>query len=194
VWDLGQVLVDVDFDRFLQPIAAELRVSVEALRAVAVDGPDKGFLDRGRLAPTAFAERVQAAVGRPGRLEAAVFLRYWASIFEARPGAARWLPKLGRTHEQWLLSDTDPVHFLRCHHDVPWLQGLDRFVLSYQTGRLKVDPGAFDEFADEVARRDVLFWDDRADNVAAARSAGLKAHVFTTWAAWEAEFGGALSA
>ncbi len=179
VFDLGNVLVDVDFERWVAgAVAAGL---AEDVARAAPSTPPKHDLDRGRLSPRAFLG------GLAGDADVEALLKSWTAIFTPRPAAARALAELRAAgRELWMLSDTDPAHFARVLDDHPWLRGFDRYLLSFERGRVKADPGAFDELAAVVAAgRPVVFWDDRADLVAAARAAGVDARLFTTWDTWE---------
>ena len=75
----------------------------------------------------------------------------------------------------------DTVH-LAMEREFPWLSSLDVLVWSYQLGIAKPDPAIY-RFALEkldVAPAECLFIDDRAANVAIAKSLGMKAFAFTT--------------
>jgi len=179
VFDLGEVLVDVDFGRFARAAAKlDPALDVPSIQA-ACRGPAKAALDRGQLSPRGFLRQL------PTTADPDALLPLWTDIFTARPAAAAALAALG-DYERWMLSDTDPAHFLRVLNDHPYLRGFDRYLLSYDRGLLKGDAGSFDPLVaklEEGAR--VLFWDDREDLVAAARSEGIDARLFTTWQAWE---------
>jgi FMN phosphatase YigB (HAD superfamily) len=181
VWDLGGVLVDVDFERFVRAVlATDPGADAAFLRSVPAL-PLKADLDRGRVAPAAFADAVLAGSG--ARIGRDGFLAAWADIFTPRPEAVAWLEASRATHELWLLSDTDPVHIARVDRDWPTGDLWSRRLLSFEQGRIKIDPGAFEPLAEQVRRgRAVRFFDDREDNVEAARAAGVPALVFTDWA------------
>ncbi|MFJ8165757.1 HAD family hydrolase [Streptomyces sp. NPDC096136] len=71
------------------------------------------------------------------------------------------------------------AHYER-HH--PWLAHFRVRALSCRIGRAKPEPAAYAWCLRElgVAGDDVLFVDDRAENVRAARALGLHGHVFTS--------------
>lgn len=177
VLDLGNVLVDVDFGRFAARFAGAR--SVEAILAECRDGPRKLAHDRGEIAPRVFVREVAAWLGAPPEAVAAA----WSDIFRPTAGAAERVAALAGRCELWLCSDTDPLHFARVLDDHPVVRRFDRYLLSYARGLLKRDPGAFAPVAAEAATgRPVLFVDDVAANVEAARAAGVPAVVFTAWA------------
>lgn len=182
VWDLGGVLVDVDFGRFTRRVLALEAGDARALGRVP-SMPAKAALDRGEVSPQQFAQTVLAEAGLA--MDVSTFLDCWADIFTVRPAAERWLGATSKTHEQWLLSDTDPVHIARVDRDWPRMATFSRRILSFEAGRIKIDAGAFAPLAEQVAAgREVRFFDDREDNIAAAHAAGVPAFLFTTWDAW----------
>jgi putative hydrolase of the HAD superfamily len=63
----------------------------------------------------------------------------------------------------------------------PWMRNLDLLAFSGKIKAAKPDPAAFDHCvtALRAAPEDFLFIDDRAENVRAARAAGMTGHVFT---------------
>lgn len=70
----------------------------------------------------------------------------------------------------------------------PWLQGFDHRTFSHHLGTAKPDPVIYRHAAEGlgVAPAHVLFIDDREDNIAAARAAGMQAIRYTDHAAFEA--------
>ena len=63
----------------------------------------------------------------------------------------------------------------------PWLHRLDPLLLSGRIGLAKPDPRLFEHALAALAlpAGEVLFVDDRDENVAAAESVGMAGHVFT---------------
>jgi putative hydrolase of the HAD superfamily len=81
-----------------------------------------------------------------------------------------------------LLSNIPPelaAHY-EARHD-SWLSGFEVRGFSCRIGHAKPEPGAYEWClrALGTAPADVLFVDDREDNVAAARAAGLRGLLFT---------------
>jgi len=185
VFDLGGVLVDVDFERFVQAVLArDPSAEPAALRAFCA-GPRKLGLDKGRVTPLAFlAALVQELAPSAGPADS--LLHAWTDIFLPVPRTAEVLASLSPRSELWLLSDTDPAHFAWILDHFPCVRGFDRFLLSYARGMVKGEPGAFAPLVEQVhAGRRVRFYDDRPDNVAAARAVGLDARLFEGWDSWE---------
>ena len=69
-----------------------------------------------------------------------------------------------------------------------FLDPFERVVFSYESGLLKPEPGIYEAAIGGlgVAPQDALFLDDRPENVAGARAAGLEAEVFQSWEEFQA--------
>lgn len=178
VFDLGRVLIDVDFERFVVALG-NTEAERAALRAFA-ESDDKYACDRGQIAPRELAQR---AIARTNiNTNEHTFLSAWTNIFQARDAARRAIYALRERTELWMLSDTDPLHFHRGLDDFDYVRAFDRYVLSYVEGRLKRDPGAFEPLAKRVQQgQRVAFFDDIEDHVERARAHGVEAHHFTSW-------------
>ncbi len=181
VFDLGNVILDVDFDRFARRVVVGTERSAQEAMAAFSGGPLKEALDRGQISPAAFAAQVRAWLGPAAPSEQEV-LGAWCDIFALKADAREALDRCQRDHEVWLLSDTDPAHFESVLARFP-LEGFDRVLVSYLTGRLKRDPGGFEPLAEVVrSGRRVIFFDDLEVNVAAACAAGVDGVLFVDWA------------
>ncbi len=181
VLDLGNVLVDVDFDRFARRVAGDSDATVEEVLAATSRGPLKRELDRGKISPRAFAEAIAEELALS--LSPAELLRAWQDIFDWRHDADAFIGACSDGPSLWLFSDTDPSHFVWCMNRFPRIRLMERFFLSFDRGMLKRDPGAFAELAtlrDEAGLR-LAFVDDRPANVAAARAAKIEAHRLHGW-------------
>jgi HAD superfamily hydrolase (TIGR01509 family) len=85
-----------------------------------------------------------------------------------------------------VFSNTSSAHWRYCTSRFPFLLSVfDRHALSFQIGAMKPSPAICQKATEiaGVAPQDILFFDDRPDNVAAAKSAGWDAVLFTSPAA-----------
>lgn len=108
-------------------------------------------------------------------------LASWTSVDERMVGLVEELAGQGR--RLGILSNiiADLVPIFEGAHD-RWLRLIDTRVYSCEIGVAKPDRRAYAICAERLGVRpgDVLFFDDRAENVEAARAAGMKAEVFTS--------------
>jgi putative hydrolase of the HAD superfamily len=176
VFDLGEVLVPSR--QVLPALAAELGVTPDRLA-----GPywaDRRPYDLGAPA-SAYWTGVLDGLGRAaepeliGRLEA-LDARKWSELPQP---AADLLDALSGTR-LGVLSNA-PTALADAVRAASWSAAFDVLVFSADLGLAKPDPEIFAR-ADALygtAAREVVFFDDRPDNVAAARAHGWAAHLWT---------------
>ncbi|WP_341229899.1 HAD family phosphatase [Nocardioides salarius] len=181
VWDLGNVLVDWDASRAIAAGVGE----AEAARFLAADdfdfraynhGPDSG-LDW----DTAEAE---VARSHPHWLEhcRAYRAHFPASLVGEVPGTADLVRALHAAGvPQWGLTNWSHELYPHAPRMFEVLGLLDDVVVSGTEGLAKPDPRVYELLVARTGRplADLVFVDDRADNVEAARALGMAGLVFT---------------
>jgi putative hydrolase of the HAD superfamily len=187
IFDLGKVVFDYSFDETLSAWAAEANLTVGELTSrFKWDGTYERY-ERGELALEHFHRRVSEQIGFEipfDRFEGA-----WTRLFRAEIPGIRDL--LGRLREQYrlvALSNTNYDHarvWRRLFPEV--LIHFESIFASHEIGARKPDPRAFQIVLDHLGMKsgEVVFIDDYADNVAAARQMGLKAFLFENTARLE---------
>lgn len=167
-FDLGGVVVDVDFT-----VLARLgpRDVVERAFFAGADGRRHDRLTVGALSGAAWAAEVAADLG----VAVDVIEQTWASVVRFSPGGLALLAEVAAQAPIAIWSNTDPVHWsvlsssLQLAHDV---------APSFAIQAMKPQPAYFARaLARLPADAEVFFVDDRADNVEAARAAGVSAQV-----------------
>jgi putative hydrolase of the HAD superfamily len=167
--DLGGVLVDVDRGR----LPALLGAATEAIEEAFFGGSLHDDVSTGVVDGEAFIAEAARRLGAPApRVRAA-----WEAFIEVSPGALDVVRTLPVPAVPW--TNTDPVHFAKLGRGLPSLCAAPARGTSYELGAMK-PAAAF--YALALARLGaepggVLFLDDRADNVAAARALGVDARV-----------------
>ncbi len=181
VFDLGRVLVGLDFGRGLigRLAGGSAEVTDEALRRALAD-PLFADFSTGRIPPEEFHRRMEARFQLGLGFEE--FCRQWCDIFLPAPGMEALVRELaGRRVPLGLLSDTDPLHWAFELAECPWLALIPKPTLSFEIGLLKPEPECY-----RLAARNTgapvercLFVDDLARNVEGARAVGMQALRFT---------------
>ncbi|TSA14804.1 MAG: hypothetical protein D4R74_07615 [Betaproteobacteria bacterium] len=177
IFDLGGVLVSVDFMRACKRLEAVGGAKAAVIHEVIVNGPDKQAFDTGRLSPQAFAQRFCAAIGVS--LPYADFAEIWCDIFAEQREVTGLLDAIAAQADLMLLSNTDPLHigYVLEHYD--FLPKFGRLILSYEVGHAKPAPQIFERALALVAPgTSVIYFDDVAEFVLAARSCSLAAEQF----------------
>jgi len=182
IFDLGNVLLDLAFGRFVQSAALISSRDARDIRERYIDGAPKGELERGHLSGAEFLREMAEWLGWPfGEIDSLETI--WCDVFDRVPEAEIQIERFAHHHHLWLLSDTNELHWRYLKKQFAILKPFARYLLSYQNGVLKSDPGAFDDLVEAAGRPGdrILFFDDIPQNVEAARQAGLNAHLFVTW-------------
>jgi putative hydrolase of the HAD superfamily len=142
--------------------------------------------DRGDLTPIEYWTTVVDAQPAPDQLSALMEIdsHSWTqpnlATLEAVKAAAESGVRLA------ILSNApDPP--ARAIESMDWLSGFERIFFSCDLRRTKPDPEIFHIVVDELdaAPQDIVFVDDRIENVESARSEGLRALHFTGAAEWD---------
>jgi putative hydrolase of the HAD superfamily len=90
--------------------------------------------------------------------------------------------RLADRYPLYLLSNTNPLHFHYIKEHYPLLRHFRRFILSYEVGSRKPEPGIFQALIREMGLppERCLFLDDKLPFVEAARDHGLVAWHFVS--------------
>lgn len=176
IFDLGRVLVDVDFSLFLNGLYENVQDEADLKDFSQVTHcPLWQRYNRGELSPVQF----YAAFCSEYKISIAydVFADLWCSIFSAKADMLALAEELQRRIPVGLLSDTDPLHWLHVQASYPIIAGISRPTLSYQVGALKPHPRIYEAAAANVgaAMGHCFFIDDLAVNVQGALDAGMQA-------------------
>jgi HAD superfamily hydrolase (TIGR01509 family) len=87
------------------------------------------------------------------------------------------LARIPRRYRRVLLSNSNPLHWPRVLDEMGLGNAFDNHFVSHLTGRVKPDPDAFVQVLESLGCHpaQVLFFDDNALNVEAARRLGMHA-------------------
>ena len=178
-FDLGNVLIRVDHFRFCRRLAALAHLTPQEVYAqVFESGLEPGY-DTGRITSREFYQRVTAHFGVA--LSFARFRDLWCDLFDPMEGIEKLVQRVASSFPLYLLSNTNSMHFdyLKGRFE-PLLRPFRAFVLSYEVGSRKPEPGIYQSLIRQVGRppEEILFLDDKAPFVEAARDQGLTAWQF----------------
>jgi glucose-1-phosphatase len=177
IFDLGGVLVSVDFMRACARLESAGGAPAADIWGAIANGADKAAFDAGRLGPQEFAARFCAAIGL--RLPYTRFAEIWCDIFDEQREVTGLLDEIGEQADLLLLSNTDPLHIAYLRGRYGFLGKFRRLVLSYEVGYAKPSPQIFQRaFGLCAAGSRKIYIDDVAEYVAAARASGLPAEQY----------------
>lgn len=177
LFDLGGVLIDVDFDRVLRAWAPRSRLSLPQLRVAF--GPDAAYRrhERGEISAADYFQHLRALL----QIDAddGFMAQGWNDIFVGEIPAALALVAAARLHLPChALSNTNATHMAAwCTRYPAVAQACEQVFVSHRIGLRKPEPAAFAHVTSAlgVPPGAVLFFDDAPENVQGARAAGLQA-------------------
>jgi len=104
-----------------------------------------------------------------------------ASWLHANPAAVDSATRAGRRGYRLAILSNAPVEVAHAIDRAPWLAGFEPRVFSCRLRLSKPDPAVYHKILDHLAAppEEIVFFDDRAENVVAAGAVGIRAHLFT---------------
>jgi glucose-1-phosphatase len=185
IFDLGGVLIELDFDGAVRSAARRLKLPAEEVHRRVFGGGDfygphglacMADYECGRMTDAEFHHHVESRLERPLPFDA--FYRLWNAIFgkQLTPNVKLARALLRRADlKVGILSNTNALHCRFLRKRLPVFNEFEYRFLSHEIGCRKPDPAAFRHALRDmgVAPRQAVFIDDSAPNIAAARKVGL---------------------
>ncbi len=177
LFDLGRVVLDIDFNKVVTTWAAH--AGCEPAQLTVRFSPDDAWRrhERGKISDAEFFEGLRGSLGIA--ISDAQFLEGWNAIFTGEmQGIADMLARAGQRLPLYAFSNTNSAHvahFSRAYADV--LGHFREIYLSSSIGLRKPEAAAYDHVvkAIGVPACRIVFFDDSADNIEGARARGLAA-------------------
>jgi HAD superfamily hydrolase (TIGR01493 family) len=179
LFDLGRVLVDFDMAECEAILTSRSILEHDELMRVLWDTGWARQYERGEVSAGEFYRFVEREAELS--MDYDEFMKCWTEIFDPIPILPdHVLPALAKAYPMTLVSNTNQAHadYVRENYDV--LPFFDNHIFSYQVGALKPDCKMF-ERAIEVTGfppGNLLFVDDRSENIESAEELGLHTHWF----------------
>jgi len=179
IFDLGGVIVPLDFPHACQEISAYTPHSPEEIRRRLAASDLYSRAELGTLGPDDFRSALSSLLDLTA--DETEFRRAWCSVFPARTLIEdELIEQLHRSYRILLLSNTNVIHFEWIREKYPILRHFDGLVLSYEVGHMKPAPEIYREAVRMAGCRpeECFFTDDIAAYVEGARAYGIDAVVF----------------
>lgn len=178
VFDLGKVLLDFDYRIAVERFASHSDQSADQILRLLVDTSLLHRYERGELSTTEFFDAVREATGFRAGFD--LFTHCFTDIFTPIPSMIELHALLRAAgHPTVLLSNTNELQFRHIARQHPFVGGFDHRILSFEHQAMKPDPALYRVVESVTGHngRDLVFLDDRADNVQAALALGWRAFV-----------------
>jgi HAD superfamily hydrolase (TIGR01509 family) len=181
VFDLGKVLVDFDYSIAAQRIAARSTTSVENLHSFLGSSPRLIELETGTLTRQTFFEAVCQTTGFRGTLDE--FSEFFADIFSPIPPMIEIHAGLRRQNiPTYIFSNTNDLAVEHIQRNFSFFKNFDGYIYSYEVGTMKPGAKIYESLEKLTGRRgaEIVYLDDRPENVAAGATRGWQAILHET--------------
>ena len=178
IFDLGGVLVHLDWDAVCGPLQRLSEHGAEFVRSEILNGPIVLESMKGAIGPDEFHRMMCEKLGI--EISYKDFIDIWNRLLRSNESISPLVEELKPEYALILGSNTDQIHFPYSVQHFPVLKHFDRYFLSYDMGLVKPDPEFFLKILHDLAvsPESCLFIDDRPENVASAREVGITALQF----------------
>ena len=180
LFDLGNTLIKLAYERVLEAIRREANVTRDELVEILEEPGGYRDMERGAVSFWEFYEFLCDKTGYRGSIRD--FHVVWSDFFDGPiPGIEELLERIRAKYRVAFLSNSNEVHAEAIPKQFPTLfRKDDRFVFSYRFKVAKPDPEMFRRALEIVGAlpQHVVFIDDLIENVAAARGIGIQAFQF----------------
>jgi len=182
IFDLFGVLTRAQSRRAVSRMARTLRVGGSTFQvAYWAERPE---YDRGVLSGHEYWERVARSLGREiGRDEIDGLIELDVDSWDRpEPSMVEFARAIARSDLAVAILSNSPQEITERFRSYPWIADFDPSIFSSEVGSVKPEPAIFDRVIVEldVDVTEAVLIDDRAENIAAAQSHGLRGFVFRT--------------
>ena len=182
IFDLGNVIVDIDFNRVFGAWSDFARVPLATLKQNFVMGDAFRQHERGEISDETFAETLCHEMDLPLSYEQ--FAHGWQAIFVGlRPEVIKIMQALrDQGHRVVVLSNTNRLHTTFWPDEYPEIRAAaDRVYLSQEMGMRKPEARIYQQVLDAEGfpASEAVFFDDNAENIEGARQLGITSVLVT---------------
>lgn len=176
IFDLGNVIVDIDFNRVLGAWSDFSRVPLATLKQNFVMGEAFHRHERGEISDEEFAKALCEEMALPLSYEQ--FSTGWQAVFVAlRPDVIDIMHKLRAKGDRVVvLSNTNRLHTTFWPEQYPEIRAAaDHIYLSQEMGMRKPESRIYQQvlMQEGFSADDTVFFDDNAENIAGAERVGI---------------------
>lgn len=176
LFDIGGVLLQLDYREAFRELGLGAETETHAAMTWLGADPDYDAFERGRLSEADYHRRLVAKL--PVRIDIDRFRRLWNGIIgEPYDGVPQLLATLARRVPIYALSNSNVTHIDHVLGRFPWFANFREVFSSHHLGVRKPTPEiyALAQGRIGVPADQILFFDDRRENVEAASACGMNA-------------------
>jgi glucose-1-phosphatase len=184
IFDLGNVLIPLDFERALKKIMILSGKSREEIFEIFSQHPINAQYESGLVSTEEFLDCTrQMYLNDFGiQVQDEQIKEIFLDIFSEPTINPEFFRTLKEKYLLYLLSNTNVLHFEHLKEKHAFLEWFDEVFLSYNLACLKPSREIYDKVIDAIGLPAdcLLFVDDMKENIEAARDAGIQGIVFRT--------------
>ena len=181
IFDLGKVLVDFDYSIAARKIAARSTKSPADLHAFLGASPLLLEYESGLMTRESFFTAISGNIAFQG--DVVEFGGYFADIFAEIPPMVQLHTELRqRGFKTYIFSNTNDLAIEHIRRNFPFFQTFDGYIFSYEVGGMKPQSKIYEamEAMSGKRGRDLIYIDDRPENIAAGQERGWQAILHET--------------
>ncbi len=173
VFDLGKVLLEFDYMRTARALAEWSDLPAPEVKRLVDQSPLLGRYESGGMTDHEFYLVLKRLANL--RVDEERFRAAFADIFDEIPSMIALQQELrGRGIRSYIFSNTNGIAVAHIRSRFPFFKGFDGYVFSYEAGALKPHAPIYEavERAAGLRGTDLLYIDDRPENIEAGKSRG----------------------
>jgi glucose-1-phosphatase len=178
VFDLGKVLLDFDYRIAAANLAPYASTSAQEIVGLLLDTPLLHRYERGEFSTAQFFDALREEAGFKAGFD--TFALHFTNIFTPVPSMIEMHSRIrARGFTTVLLSNTNELQFHHIQKRYPFVADFNHHVLSFEHRAMKPEVALYRavESTTGHAGSELIFLDDRGDNIEAARNLGWQAFV-----------------
>lgn len=182
-FDVGGVLIHLNYHEGLKQILPNCdrhrAVCTETFFGLLGRDPSMAEYESGHISTREFFNRFAMQTGYRGTLER--FRDIWQGIFSENEPMIAFAQELARTYEVYAWSNASEMHFPWLYERFPSLQFFKDDAISCYLGAVKPNRAYYERALEKCGLHadQVLFVDDRPENIEGAREFGIQAVQYT---------------
>ena len=173
VFDLGKVLLDFDYAIAAKKIGSIGKMSFDQVRAYLGQSDVLVRFETGMISQRELFDEICQVTGFDGGF--AQFCDIFTDIFTEIPAMIELHATLRRQgFPTYIFSNTNDLQLAHIRRRFPFFANFDGYILSYEVGSMKPDAKIYEALERLAGKRggDLLYIDDRAENIVAGDARG----------------------
>ncbi|HLW21031.1 MAG TPA: HAD family phosphatase [Cyclobacteriaceae bacterium] len=185
IFDMGNVIIDIDIDLTLKELKSDLSENEFSLADEFMKSELHAAFESGNIDEKEFRNGIRMAFNREWKDE--WIDQVWNTLLLTIPKERiKLLKTLRKDYNLYLLSNTNSIHFKvveeifkKDHPEDSFLGLFDKVFLSHEMGLRKPDKKIYEKVVEEIEANpeQCLFFDDLQENLNAAKEVGLQTYL-----------------